>query len=79
MSGAQGEEAPQRRVDGLVQYVLGVAHARARKARRVRGGPCAFRRMQVTREMSIWVVMLMVVCNMLAMKGSNIVITLFSI
>jgi MFS family permease len=29
--------------------------------------------------MSIWVAMLMVVCNMLAMKGSKIVITLFSI
>jgi MFS family permease len=29
--------------------------------------------------MSIWVVMLMVVCNMLAMKGSKILITLFSI
>ena len=29
--------------------------------------------------MSIWVVMLMVVCNMLAMKGSKIIITLFSI
>ncbi len=29
--------------------------------------------------MSIWVVMLMVVCNMLAYKGSKIIITLFSI
>lgn len=29
--------------------------------------------------MSIWVVMLMVVCNMLALKGSKIIITLFSI
>jgi MFS family permease len=29
--------------------------------------------------MSIWVVMFMVVCNMLAMKGSKILITLFSI
>ena len=29
--------------------------------------------------MSIWVVLLMVVCNMLAMKGSKIIITLFSI
>lgn len=29
--------------------------------------------------MSIWVVMAMVVCNMLAMKGSKIIITLFSI
>ncbi len=29
--------------------------------------------------MSIWVVMMMVICNMLAMKGSKIIITLFSI
>src|SRR5436190_2983316 len=29
--------------------------------------------------MSIWLVMLMVVCNMLAYKGSKIIITLFSI
>jgi len=29
--------------------------------------------------MSIWVVLLMVVCNMVAMKGSKIIITLFSI
>jgi MFS family permease len=29
--------------------------------------------------MSIWIVMFMVVCNMLAMKGSKIIITLFSI
>ena len=29
--------------------------------------------------MSIWTVMMMVVCNMLAMKGSKIIITLFSI
>ena len=29
--------------------------------------------------MSIWVVLVMVVCNMLAMKGSKIIITLFSI
>ena len=29
--------------------------------------------------MSIWIVLMMVVCNMLAMKGSKIIITLFSI
>ena len=29
--------------------------------------------------MSIWLVMFMVVCNMLAMKGSKVLITLFSI
>ena len=29
--------------------------------------------------MSIWIVLLMVVCNMLAYKGSKIIITLFSI
>jgi MFS family permease len=43
---------------------------------------CAAQRRDVRRgeeRMSIWLVMFMVVCNMLAMKGSKVLITLFSI